>query len=229
MNILGCKIEHSGSHVHIHFDAPRPVLSSAVLKGGYVHADSLVNLKVQGRGCRPEDGLHTPEEVIADHCRIMRWTGRTVGMMTAASMKSLRIVMQEEGPASVAALITSGLSNARCAGDTADCRTLTMEPELAGTINVVLVTNLNLTPAAMVEAIAVATEAKASVLQSAGVKSRVSSNLATGTGTDSVAIVCKGGGPAVKYCGKHVLVGELIGRSVKQALEESIQWDLEHE
>jgi len=202
------------------------VLSSAVLEGGFIHADSLVNLRVQGNCCRPEEGLCTPEAVIADHCRVMGWQGRTVGMMTAASMKSLRVNVQEDGGVAVAALVTSGLSNARCAGDVADCRSLTMEPDEAGTINMILLTSLRLTPAAMVEAIAVATEAKASVLQKARVKSRVSNDLATGTGTDSVAVVCMDRGPAVKYCGKHVLVGELVGKSVRQALEESIQWDL---
>ncbi len=229
MNILGCRVEHTEAHIHIDFDAPRPVLSSAVLEGGYVRAERLVNLRVRGRCCRPEEGLHTPEAVIADHCRSMGWTGRIVGMMTAASMQSLRVVTQRQGPVAVTALITSGLSNARCAGDVADCRTLTTEPEQAGTINVVLITNVALTPAAMVEAVAVATEAKVFVLHRAGVKSRVSKDLATGTGTDSVAVICAGSGPAVKYCGKHVLVGELIGNSVKQALEESIQWDLERE
>jgi len=229
MRVLGCIISHTEDYVHVGFNSECSALSSAVLYGGLVQANGVVNLRVQDSCCRPEDGLHTPESVIAEHCRVMGWQGRTVGMMTAASMKSLRVSVNEAEGAAVAALITSGLSNARCAGDIADCRTLTMEPEQAGTINIVLITNLNLTPAAMVEAIAVATEGKASVLHRAGVKSQVSHDFATGTGTDSVAIICKGSGPAVKYCGKHVLVGELIGRSVKQALEESIQWDLEHE
>ena len=194
MNILGFAVEHTEAHVHIDLGVSSPVLSSAVLRGGYVHAQSLVNLRVHGSCCRPEEGLHTPEAVISEHCRRMEWQGKSVGMMTAASMKSLRINVQEDGEVAVAAVITSGLSNARCAGDVADCRAITVEPEQVGTINIVLLASLNLTQAAMVEAIAVATEAKASVLQSAGVKSGVSDSLATGTGTDSVAVVCKGSG-----------------------------------
>jgi len=229
MNIPGIKVERAEGHVHIDLGSPRPVLSSAVLGGGYVHAVHLVNMRVRGSCCRPEEGLHTPEAVLERYCRENGWRERAVGMMTAASMKSFRANTQEGEGAAVAALVTSGLSNAGCAGDIADCRWLTMEPERAGTINIVVVTSLNLTPAAMVEAVAVATEAKASVLQRAGVPSRVSGRLATGTGTDSIAVVCSGTGPAVKYCGKHVLVGEFIGKSVARALEESIRWGLERD
>jgi len=74
----------------------------------------------------------------------------------------------------------------------------------------------------MVECIMMATEAKSACLQNLGVKSPVSGEIATGTGTDSCAIAC-GTGPKVEYCGKHVLFGELLAKAVYKALKESLE------
>ena len=227
MDIFGCLVERTGGHVHVAFPSAKRVLSSAVLGGGLVRADRFVNLRVNGCCCRPDEGLHTPESVIEAHCRAMGWDGRAVGMMTAASMKSLRVVVLDEAGVSMAALVTSGLSNALCAGDSAGCRSVPGRPEHAGTINMAILTPLNLSPAAMVEAVAVAVEAKAAVLRDAGVMSRVSMEPATGTGTDSIAVASLGEGTEIKYCGKHVIAGELIGKCVRQALGRSIQWEFD--
>lgn len=62
------------------------------------------------------------------------------------------------------------------------------------------------------------TEAKAAALQEANIISPVSGLIATGTGTDSHAIV-SGFGPAkVRCCGKHVLFGEVLGELVMESV-----------
>lgn len=67
------------------------------------------------------------------------------------------------------------------------------------------------------------TEAKAAVLRDRGVLSQVSDCVATGTGTDAVAVFCAGGFEA-RFCGKHVLAGELVARAVMEALTASLTW-----
>ncbi len=57
------------------------------------------------------------------------------------------------------------------------------------------------------------TEAKTAAIMDAGVVSRVSGRIATGTGTDCQAIVCPEWGVAEEYAGKHTRVGSLIGRA----------------
>jgi adenosylcobinamide hydrolase len=78
-----------------------------------------------------------------------------------------------------------------------------------------------------VEAIMIATEAKAAALQDAGIKSLVSHASATGTGTDAMIMACpKDGTPRIEFCGKHVLMGEVIGQLVIEAVTDSIRWEL---
>ena len=79
----------------------------------------------------------------------------------------------------------------------------------------------------MVEALLIVTEAKSAALQDAKVLSPVSNTIATGTGTDSAAIVSGHGPDKVGYCGKHVLFGEMLGRMVNEAVSASIAWDIE--
>jgi len=78
--------------------------------------------------------------------------------------------------------------------------------------------------AAMVEATMLATEAKAAALQNANILSSVSQQIATGTGTDAIAVVSGSGPQEIAFCGKHVLLGETIGRLVISAVESSIHF-----
>ena len=105
-----------------------------------------------------------------------------------------------------------GLDNALAVGDPA-----TYE-EKPGTINLIVMLNQPLTESALVEATAMITEAKTRALFEAQVNSTVSDALATGTGTDCVAIACPDGAPTFRYCGKHTLLGELLGRVVSEAM-----------
>ena len=94
------------------------------------------------------------------------------------------------------------------------------------TINTVVLSSVELTPAAMVEVIMLSAEAKAAALHECAVTSPISNEPATGTGTDSVAVACGRGSRVLRYCGKHVLPGEVIGGLVKRAVMESVTWDL---
>ena len=104
------------------------------------------------------------------------------------------------------------MSNPRRVGDRAEHRIIAAEFEKIGTINIVMITSAILTGVAMVEALLIVTEAKTATLQDAGIKSPVSDKIATGMGTDSVAVVSGHGSDTVNYCGKYVLFGEILGR-----------------
>jgi len=146
-----------------------------------------------------------------------------VGLMTAASMDSLRLVQATEQGVEIFVLVTAGLSNARRAGDYAEYREIGTPPNLAGTINIICLTTAVLTPAAMVEAVITATEAKSAALQNLGIQSPASQAPATGTGTDAVAIAGGHGSISVEYCGKHVIFGEILANLVIAAVTSSIK------
>ena len=85
-----------------------------------------------------------------------------------------------------------------------------------------MVGSWSLTPGVMVEALMVVTEAKAAVLEEQGIRSPVSGALATGTGTDALAIFGRDGGPTPRYAGKHTLLGETLGRLACSAIADSV-------
>jgi len=113
-------------------------------------------------------------------------------------------------------------SNARRAGDYAEYREIGTPQYNAGTINIICLTTAVLTPAAMIEAVITATEAKSAALQNLGIKSPASQTPATGTGTDAIAVAGGHGSISVKYCGKHVIFGEILAKLVIEALTSSI-------
>lgn len=217
------RIDHTPAHLHLGFNRPRRVLSSAPLNGGLVQADHLLNLRVAKSG----EVNETPDETLQRYSRENGWSGLVVGMMTAASMNSCRYAAVTEQAVSIEVLATCGLANARRIGDPADVPQMAVRPLEMGTINLVAMTSARMSDAAMAEALMMVTEAKAAVLQEFGVRSPVSGNLATGTGTDVVAIVSGEGPEEVAWCGKHLLFGEHLGRMVMQALGSSVVRDLE--
>ncbi len=212
------KLQHNDDHIHLAFSTPQRVMSSAILNGGLVKADHIVNRKV------PQDSssCEAPDKSLRDYANTQNWQGNVVGMMTAASMNSLRIEQACIEGLDIAVLVTTGVNNARRAGDKADIQELLGATEEVGTINLILICSARLTDAAMLEAVMVATEGKAAALQEMAVLSPVSGQLATGTGTDAIAVVSGDGPQEIAFCGKHVLLGECIGRLVIAAVTRSL-------
>ncbi len=211
-------LQHCDDHVHLAFSSPQRVMSSAILNGGLVHADHILNRKVP----MTASSYEAPDISLRRYADTQGWKGKVVGMMTAAPMASLCMEHACIEGVDVTALVTAGLNNARRAGDKADVQELLAVTEEVGTINLILICSARLTDAAMLEAVMVATEAKAAALQDANVHSPVSGLLATGTGTDAIAVVSGDGPEEIAFCGKHVLLGEVIGRLVIAAVAKSL-------
>ena len=215
------QLQHNRNHIHIAFSSPQRVISSAILNGGFIKAEHIVNWKVP----KHAPVCDAPEKSLSDYAKVQGWQGKVVGMMTAASMDSLRMEQACIEGMDISVLVTTGLSNARRAGDKADIQDLLTTTHAAGTINLILIFSAQLTDTAMVEAMMIATEAKAAALQNVQALSPVSGLIATGTGTDAIAVVCGSGSPSIKFCGKHVLLGEWIGRLVIAAITSSLSFE----
>lgn len=117
------------------------------------------------------------------------------------------------------AIATVGLSNALRAGDPAVSLAAT------GTINLACIVNARLTEEAVLEALALASEARAAAMLSAAVPSIVSGKPASGAGTDCIVIAHPLDGEAERYCGKHTALGAAIGAGVEEAIARGVaEW-----
>jgi adenosylcobinamide amidohydrolase len=93
-----------------------------------------------------------------------------------------------------------------------------------GTINIMVLTNADMTPGCMARAMITATEAKTAALQEMMAGSLRSSGIATGTGTDNMIIVANAESDnLLTYAGKHGKLGELIGVTVMSAVKQSLR------
>lgn len=207
---------HTSQYFALQWPAARPCLSSAVLNGGLVSARALLNLRVAPN---PTSALLSPEHSLAQAQQNLGLTDPCVGMMTAASMKSLRSATAQVEGENIAVFVSCGLSNARRAGDPCDWKPSQTKP--VGTINSVVITDFNLPTAGMVELHGLVSEAKAAVLQDLHIPSPVSGKIATGTGTDACAVIGGHGRPAT-WLGKHTEIGETVAKLYMQALNSSI-------
>jgi len=165
--------------------------------------------------------LREVKERIAKHLRI---APEEIAMLaTAADMDNRAVVVKEFKPFVVVALVTAGAkTNALRTGVDEGKYIEGMEPQ--GTVNIILLTNAQLTDGAMARAIITATEAKTAAFQDLNVPSSYTKGAqATGTGTDNIRVVTGTNGPRVSYTGGHSKIGELIGKAVYEAVVDALK------
>ncbi|MFQ5856525.1 MAG: adenosylcobinamide amidohydrolase [Anaerolineae bacterium] len=190
---------------------PLHVLSSAVVNGGLTRTRYIINHHV--------DKSYGHSDPVNDLRNFASGNGVDepfVGLMTAVRLHRARAVTHRAGDLTVAVVVTAGLSNATAAGLSRPA-TLT-----SGTINLTLLIDARLTPAAMVNAVVTATEAKTHVLLARGVRTP-EGQPATGTSTDAVVVACTERGEPLPYAGPATRVGWLIGQCVRHVLEEALE------
>jgi len=217
------ELKQTPEHICVVFNTERPVLSSAVFNGGACTASNILIMQVAENFDGTKQIVENPENTLAEYCRQLQLSGTTVGMMTSASMDSFRLASRSSQGVAISVLVTAGISNARCAGDRADWRTFQTDADPTGTINIIILTNAMMSHAAMVESVMLATEAKTVAMRRLGVKSPVSGAIATGTGTDAIAVANGFGSETIRFCGKHVLFGEMLASIVIEAITESLR------
>lgn len=143
----------------------------------------------------------------------------TALLMTGADMDNLSIRAEKFKEINVAALVTAGvMSNAVRMGTDEG---MFYEP---GTINILILTNMHLTPRAMSRAIISATEAKTALLEDLDIRSSTSgaTHPATGTGTDNILLV-PGQGSPIDNAGGHSKMGELIAKAVYEGVKDAVE------
>ncbi|HJV92324.1 MAG TPA: adenosylcobinamide amidohydrolase [Azonexus sp.] len=171
-----------------------------------------------GRG-----GKAYAEHVHANMAKLLHLDKSAVaGMSTAADLDNLAVVSKSYGPLTVTVLATAGAkSNAIRTG--VDAGTYIEGNTPAGTINLMVLTNIRLTDAALARALITITEGKTAALQDLDVPSTYTKTVqATGTGTDSIIVVSGTMGPQASYTGGHSRIGELIGKASYQAVVEAL-------
>lgn len=141
--------------------------------------------------------------------------GGAVGMMTSRGLE--HVCRAAAGP--VTCVATVGLGNAERVGHRRGHR------RGYGTINIALLIDAGLSDAAMIEAMTVAAEARTLAVLEAGL--RLPAGLATGTGTDCVAVACDPGDLA--HAGLHTDLGHAIGHAVLGAVGQGAAvWMADH-
>src|SRR5207249_11408980 len=120
-----------------------------------------------------------------------------VGLLTARDLSRHHDLTHERDGLFARCVVTAGLSNALAAGDPP-------AGPAVGTINMLCIVSCALTEEALVEASALATEAKTAALLDSNLKSPLSGRPITGTGTDCVVIAAPvEAAQRERFSGKH--------------------------
>jgi adenosylcobinamide hydrolase len=180
------------------FAPPVRAIASAPHGGGIGVRRWVLNAQVP-----PSYARRDPEHHLAKLAVSLGLAGRGVGMLTAADVR--RHTSTVDGGVEVTA--TVGLGHPLLA---AAPETHTRVP-LVGTINLLVVVPERLSDAALVNAVATATEAKAQALADLGLN-------ATGTATDAVCIVCPAEGAPAAFGGPRSVWGNRIARAAHAAI-----------
>ncbi len=171
------------------------------------------------------------EELTSKNFQIKRFNelglnpDKSTGLITSANMDSYSIITKNYKELSVTTLVTAGADkNAVKAGDNASFYEYNNKYQpIAGTINIITFIDANLEAGALTTALITITEAKTSVLEDLKIQSNFSTHIATGTGTDGVCVISNTSSDNhLENAGKHSKLGELIGKSVREAVIEAL-------
>jgi adenosylcobinamide amidohydrolase len=201
-------LTHDGAWLVVRFAELQRMASWAILGGGLRRGRTVAWLQVADVDLRPP--------VDAREFLRSRLEGAGIpdaaGLLTSRSLHAYVDVQASHRDAAARCIATVGLGNALRAGD---------PPGPAGrigTINLLCHVSGPLSDEAMLEALALAAEARALAVREASVPSQRSGEPASGTGTDCIVIAAPTAGEAAQYAGKHTVAGHLIGRVVYEAV-----------
>jgi adenosylcobinamide amidohydrolase len=226
-----------GRFIVVELAEPHRVLTTSSCVGGF-SAD--VKHLVNHQSCEAADhkerythivglGSEGYHRAVCDELKLV--PEATALMGTAANMIYAAHETAEVGDLRVDAVVTAGVeANAVCAGDDAEwietAAGWNKMQQVAGTINTMVLVNQPLVPEALVRALLTITEGKTAALMELSVSSRRSEDLATGTGTDQVCLAAPVGEGRYVYssASPHTKLGELLGRSVRNATKQALRW-----
>lgn len=206
------KCTHDGAWLIARFAAPQRLASWAIVGGGLRRGTTVAWLQVGDRELRPplDERDHLRDRLAG------RGLGDAVGLMTSCDVGRYVDETRTWGERSARCIVTVGLGNALRAGDPpGPCGRI-------GTINLLCAVDAPLSDEALLEALALAAEARALAVREAAIPSRRTGEPATGTGTDCIVIAAPDGADRARYAGKHTALGHLIGAAVHGAVARGV-------
>lgn len=234
---LALALTQRGPWLHFDLGAPLRVLSWSLNRPGFVTARAMVWREVHNADLTPDLDVAA---WFADALAQQGWqdavaflTSRDIATWTAAQATVDGITAQ--------AVATVGLSNAEHVGARVDYMGRDWDdppgsaPSGWGTINIGLRLSFDtaatqsggsscgpscgLTDAALIELLAIAVQARTAAVMAAGIA--LPTGIATGTGTDCIAVAAPPG--PLPYAGLHTAVGEAAGRAVRDAVAQGVE------
>lgn len=187
-----------------------PVLSWAVNRPGQVLARRILWREVRNADL-PVD---LDVEDWLDRDLAARQARDAVCFLTSCDIGTYAEAQATAGSVTVRAVATVGLSNAERVGSR-----LPPAAHSWGTINIAVTLDTGLTDAARLEAMSIATQARTVAIAETGL--RLATGIATGTGTDCIAIAAPEG--TTRYVGLHTEAGEAVGHAVLDAVRQGAQ------
>lgn len=215
----GLTVEHRDRWLLARFAEDHDVLSWAIIGGGARQTRTVAWYQVS-KGDLP---VHLDAQKFLRQ-RLQKISAPdAVGLLTERSLEAFVDVEKRYGEVSARCIATVGLSNALRVGEPPD-------PEhRAGTINLLCRVSAPLSEEGLVEAVAIAAEARALAVLESGVVSLSSALPATGTGTDCIVVAAPRSGEPAPYAGKHTALGHVIGAAVYEAMRQGVEkWRREH-
>ena len=215
--IDGIQIEVDPEAVVVLARRPLLVVSSAVVGGGFGEARAVVNLHIPKNF--PCDG---PDGELATFAQRRGIPSPYVGLMTSARTEKAEVVIETANGITAVAVVTVGLGNPVETGRSA----IAVSPP--STINTIVVVDAAPEPAALVNAVITATEAKVMAMAAAGICC-ADGQPASGTSTDAVVVAATGRGSRHRFGGPISNLGWVVARAVRSALDSGIRrWLEEH-
>jgi adenosylcobinamide amidohydrolase len=207
------QVEQTGRWLVATFARPMQLLSWAVVAGGATLGRRVAWYQVLDHELRPPvDACGFLQEKLQE-----RGLDGAVGLLTSADLRLMSCVTRSFGDEQGGAVATVGMGNALRIGD---------EPSVSGrigTINILCWTSAPLTRTAQLEALSLTAEARTAAVIDAGIPSRRSRAVATGTGTDCIVMASPHAASGKQYAGKHTAVGHLIGAAVYEAVTQGLE------
>jgi adenosylcobinamide amidohydrolase len=199
----------------VSFGTPVRACSWAILGGGFTSPRHVAWIEVEDAELRP---AIDPRALSRARLRAERIEGEVIGLLTSRRVATFEDCVVRDRELVAHAVATVGLGNALRAGDPAGAA------GRIGTINLLVHVSTPLTDAGLLEASAIATEAKTTAVLEAGITSRLTGRPATGTGTDCTVLACSAeharGAP---YAGKHTRAGAIVGSAAHHVVCEGVR------
>lgn len=190
--------------------APMQVLSWSITRPGFVTADRILWREVRNADLpRDLDVLRWLRGELA-----ARRAEDAVAMLTSRDLTAYETATAKAGGVTARCVATVGLSNAERIGTRLD-----RSGKDWGTINVAVALSEPLSGAALVESLSIVAQARTAAVMDTG--HALPTGIATGTGTDCIAVAAPPG--TAPYAGMHTPVGETVGRAVYDAVRRGAQ------